>query len=246
MADVDGRRPLVTARTWVLAAGAATAALTFGLAVGLRDRDALVLTIALGIAVAATVRLPRLGGAALAVLLVDVLAWMWLALISHIQHDDPAAAIVVSGLLTISSVAGLAALLVQVLSRGSEPRRRRVTRPFLGAAFGLAWGVTATIVVAVAPSMVEVPQGGPGRLVVSMKNSRFTTDRMEARPGWIRVVVANPDLFWHTWTVPDLDVDVTVPVGSVREADVFLRPGRYDYVCRVPGHSRMQGVLVVT
>jgi hypothetical protein len=61
----------------------------------------------------------------------------------------------------------------------------------------------------------------------------------------VTIVVANPDLFWHTFTVPDLHIDITVPVGSVREAAAKLRPGRYVYVCRVPGHNRMHGVLVV-
>jgi hypothetical protein len=105
--------------------------------------------------------------------------------------------------------------------------------------------VAAVVVVAVAPSMVATPKGGPGRVVISMKNSKFSTNHLESRDGWVTLVVANPDLFWHTFTVPDLDIDVTVPVGSVREAAAKLPVGDYQYVCRVPGHSRMLGVLVV-
>jgi hypothetical protein len=211
--------------------------------VGLRDRDALLLTLGLGLAVGVSMRWPRLGAVALAILFVDVAAWMGLALWSHVGHDDPVASIVVSGLLTYSAVVGLVALAVQ-LRRGEE-RAHAGRRPFLAAALGLAWGVTATGVVAAAPSMVDVPEGGEGRLVVSMRNSRFSTERLETEPGWVTVVVANPDLFWHTFTVPDLDFDIALPVGTVREASLHLRPGRYEYVCRVPGHSRMVGVLVV-
>lgn len=231
------------ARRVALIAGAATAALTFGLGVGLRDRDALLLTLGLGIAVAMSIRWPRLGALALAVLLLDVTVWMGLALWSHVGRDDPVASMVVSGLLTYSSVVGLVALVVQF--RRGEERAHAGRRPFLAAALGLAWGVAATGVVAAAPSMVELPEAGEGRLVISIRNSKFSTDRLRSDPGWVTVVVANPDLFWHTFTVPDLDFDIALPVGTVREASLRLDPGEYEYLCRVPGHSRMVGVLVV-
>jgi hypothetical protein len=226
-------------------AGAATAALTFGLAIGLRDRDALLLTVGLGLALGMTLRWRRLGAAALAVLLADVAVWMGLALLSHVGHDDPLASVVLSGLLFSSSVIGLVTMTVAWFESTSAPKARRRTRPGLGAALGLAWGVVAVIVVAVAPSMVEVPRAKEGELVISIRNSRFSTKRLEAHTGFTTLVVANPDLFWHTFTVPDLKIDVTVPVGSVRKASLLLKPGRFDYVCRVPGHNKMIGVLVV-
>jgi hypothetical protein len=236
------------ARRVALVAGAATTALTFGLAVGLRDRDALVLTLALALALVVTTRRALLGGLALGALLLDVAAWMGLAFVSHLGHDDPKASVVLSALLVASSSVGFAALVISLGSRldhEDTPGPPRRPRPSLGAAFGLAWGLAAVVVVAMAPSMVAVPKGGEGRVVISMRNSRFTTNHLESKPGWVTLVVANPDLFWHTFTVPDLDIDIAVPVGSVREAAAKLPVGRYQYVCRVPGHSRMLGVLVV-
>jgi hypothetical protein len=236
------------ARRVALVAGAGTTAMTFGLAVGLRDRDALVLTIALAVALVVTTRRPLLGGLALGVLLLDVAAWMGLAFISHLGHDDPTASVILSALLVVSSTVGFGALVMSLgarLDHDDKPSPPRRPRPSLGAAFGLAWGLTAVVVVAAAPSMVAVPRGGEGRVVISMRNSRFSADRLESRAGWVTLVVANPDLFWHTFTVPDLDIDVTVPVGSVREAAAKLPIGSYQYVCRVPGHGRMLGVLVV-
>jgi plastocyanin len=237
----------LTGPAWraTVVAGAATAALTFGLAVGLRDRDALLLTLGLGIALGMTLRWRRLGAAALAVLLADVAAWMGLALLSHVGHDDPVASVLLSGLLFASAATGLVTMMVAFFEWTTPAKQRRRTRPGLGAALGLAWGVVAVIVVAVAPSMTAVPKAKEGELVISIRNSRFSTDKLEAKPGFTTLVVANPDLFWHTFTVPDLDIDVTVPVGSVREATLRLRTGRYDFVCRVPGHNKMVGVLVV-
>lgn len=236
------------ARRVALVAGAATTALTFGLAVGLRDRDALILTVALGLALVVATRRPLLGGLALGVLLLDVAAWMGLAFVSHLGNADPTAAVLISALLVTSSSVGFAALVVSLgerLDHDDAPQTSRRPRPSLGAGFGLLWGLAAVAVVAAAPSMVAVPKGGPGRLVVGIRNSRFTTEGLAAKAGRVTLVVANPDLFWHTFTVPDLDIDVTVPVGSVRETTATLPVGEYQYVCRVPGHSRMLGVLVV-
>jgi hypothetical protein len=235
-----------SARRVAVVAGAATAALTFGLAVGLHDRDALLLTVGIAIAVGLTLRWRLLGGVVLAVLLADVTGWMGLAFASHLRHDDPFASSVVSALLVISSVTGLAALGVLAFSRrGEPPAPRRQPRPALAAALGLTWGAVAAVVVGLAPSAVSIPAAKPGQLVVGIKNSRFTSDALRSRSGWVTIVVANPDLFWHTFTVPDLHIDITVPVGSVRQAAAKLAPGRYEYVCRVPGHNRMHGVLVV-
>jgi hypothetical protein len=239
----DGR-----ARRAALLAGGGTAALTFGLAVALRDRDAFVLTVALALAVAVASRKPLLGGLALAALFLDVAAWMGLALFSHLGHDDPAASVVLSLLLVVAAVAGFAALVVWLAETDHDHGAARPTRrprPPVGAAFGLAWGLAAVTVIAIAPSMTGTPKGGEGRVVISIKNSRFSTGHLESRPGWVTLVVANPDLFWHTFTVPDLQIDVTVPVGSVREAAAKLPVGEWQYVCRVPGHSRMLGTLVV-
>ncbi|MDQ1373544.1 MAG: hypothetical protein QOJ09_882 [Actinomycetota bacterium] len=169
------------ARRVAAVAGAATAALTFGLALGLHDRDALLLTVGLGLAVGLAVRRPMLGGVALAVLLVDVAAWMGLALLSHLRHDDAVASLVISLLLVVSSVAGLAALAVEALSRGGVGAARRPARPFLAAVLGVGWGVAAAVVVAVAPSAVNVPVATRDRLVVSIKNSRFSTEEMQGR-----------------------------------------------------------------
>jgi plastocyanin len=159
-------------------------------------------------------------------------------------HDDPLTSVVLSALLFSSSFIGLVTMLVAYFEWTSARERRR-GRPGIAAALGLAWGAVAMVVVAVAPSMVDVPEAKEGELVVSIRNSRFSTSRLEAHTGFTTLVVANPDLFWHTFTVPDLDIDVTVPVGSVRKASLLLKPGTYQYVCRVPGHNKMIGDLVV-
>jgi hypothetical protein len=215
--------------------------------VGLRDRDALILTVGLAIAVVAALPWRRVGAVALAILLADVAGWMGLALASHLRNGDSFTSIVLSALLVTSSAVGLAALAWDGFGWRRTPARsgRGTARPGLAAVTGLAWGVVAAVVVAVAPSMVAVPAAREGRLVVSIRNSRFSSRTLQTRAGLTTIVVANPDLFWHTFTVPDLHIDITVPVGSVRDAAANLPAGRYDFVCRVPGHNQMTGILVV-
>ena len=60
------------------------------------------------------------------------------------------------------------------------------------------------------------------------------------------VAVRNRDLFWHTFTIDTLGVDITAPVG-VRSASFEAEPGTYEFYCRIPGHATlgMRGTLTV-
>jgi plastocyanin len=63
----------------------------------------------------------------------------------------------------------------------------------------------------------------------------------------VTVAVRNRDLFWHTFTIDRLGVDVRAPVGSLRTASFEAEPGTYSYYCRIPGHAAlgMRGTLTV-
>jgi plastocyanin len=63
----------------------------------------------------------------------------------------------------------------------------------------------------------------------------------------VTVAVRNRDLFWHTFTIDALGVDVAVPVGRLRSASFEARPGTYSYYCRIPGHETlgMRGTITV-
>ena len=61
------------------------------------------------------------------------------------------------------------------------------------------------------------------------------------------MAVRNRDLFWHTFTIDALGVDVTAPVGRLRSVTFEARPGTYSYYCRIPGHATlgMRGTITV-
>ena len=80
------------------------------------------------------------------------------------------------------------------------------------------------------------------------ENVAFSDDVLVVSSGEITVEVANRDLFWHTFTVEDLGVDLRVPVGAERIVAFDAPPGTYQYICAIPGHPEagMKGSLIVT
>ena len=82
----------------------------------------------------------------------------------------------------------------------------------------------------------------------------------------ITIVLRNDDPIDHEWIVGDAAVherhrtgtepvhgarptEVTIPAGTSKETTVtFATPGRYQYICHLPGHEAygMVGTLVVT
>ena len=70
---------------------------------------------------------------------------------------------------------------------------------------------------------------------------------LRAGAGRVTVAVRNRDLFWHTFTIDRLGVEVRSPVGRLRTATFEARPGRYSFYCAIPGHATlgMRGTLTV-
>ena len=80
-----------------------------------------------------------------------------------------------------------------------------------------------------------------------MRDTRYSTTRLDASAGQISVRMTNDDLFWHTFTITGRGVDLKVPLGASRRATFELPAGVYEFYCRVPGHRQggMHGSLVV-
>jgi plastocyanin len=58
--------------------------------------------------------------------------------------------------------------------------------------------------------------------------------------------IENRDGIRHTFTIPELGVDVEVPAFKTRRVSIDAGPGSYRVICTVPGHETMTGTLVVT
>src|SRR5947207_1507108 len=87
-----------------------------------------------------------------------------------------------------------------------------------------------------------------GVIRVEMRNTAFLQKTLDGRSGSISVAVVNHDLFWHTFTIDALHVNVDVPIGANRRVAFNAPPGNYEFYCRVPGHraAGMHGILTVS
>jgi len=139
------------------------------------------------------------------------------------------------------SIVGLVAVIVTFL------RRAPVARPFgrTVAAIAIAAGV-----VAIASAGSPAPAQAAAQLSatrIETKDTAYSTRDLTAPAGEIRIEMLNNDLFWHTFTIDALGVDLRVPLSGRRAAVFTAAPGVYQYYCAIPGHaaSGMRGTLTV-
>lgn len=87
----------------------------------------------------------------------------------------------------------------------------------------------------------------PADLAVVAENLAFSESELTAPAGSLTVSLENRDLFWHTFTIDELGVELRVPVGAEMTVDFDAPPGEYTFFCSVPGHPEagMVGTLVV-
>ena len=128
----------------------------------------------------------------------------------------------------------------------------------LVAALAAAVGVAATVAWAAARA------GGPAE--IGIRYSRFTPAAITVTAGQpVDIVLRNDDPIDHEWIVGDAGVherhrtgtepvhdaratEVSVPAGETRTTTVtFPAPGRYAFICHLPGHEAygMVGTVVV-
>lgn len=79
------------------------------------------------------------------------------------------------------------------------------------------------------------------------ENVAYSETEIATGPGHVSLSLANRDLFWHTFTIEELDVDLRVPLSATMTVTFEAPPGEYRYFCDIPGHVQagMEGLLVV-
>ena len=211
----------------MLAGGLASAFLVFA-AIN-RDVEAAAFGVFTVVGLAATLfRRGLVGRVALGLLAVDTLAWMVPAAVVNVTNGDAVRGVAVPATLVVFSLGLL--LLV------------------LGVALRLVVGVAgAAVAVTLIGLLVATADDDPqpvASATVTMRNVAFTPEKIEAMGS---VAVRNRDLFWHTFTVEALDLEVAVPTGATRVITLEAPPGIYDFVCAIPGHegAGMKGIITL-
>jgi plastocyanin len=226
-------------------AALANAVVLFGYGLTRGDREALGFAVVMLVGVGLLrVGTGLLGLLVLAALFVNVQAWMFPAANGNATYRVglvdlliPASLVAFSLAGFIGAVAGLVHLRDPAAGRGAAAPTGIVAVVFIFASLGLVWAMTDA-------ELQVVPEGA---LEIETTNVAFVPDTLRATGGEVTVAVRNRDLFWHTFTVDALGVDVRAPVGRLRTATFEAQPGTYSYYCRIPGHEAlgMRGTLTV-
>jgi plastocyanin len=179
----------------------------------------------------------------------DVAFWMVPAAVSNATSHQSLGSIIAPGILGTTAVVGLIGAAGFLLSRGNQAAGRVVAPIVAGAALAVILALTAWATIFPSPASGEGQGGGlrAGDLVISATNARFSTTTLTADAGTVTVDFTNNDLFWHTFTVPALGVDIRAPVKGQRRVSFHAAAGTYEFFCAIPGHKQigMRGTLVI-
>ena len=206
------------------------------------DREALALGVAclVGLALLSRRRTSIVGLVLLGLLFAAVAFFTATAGVSNATNGEAGSTALLLSFAVIACV-GLVALAVAT-----------ARRPTLGQPFGWALATIAVVAALVsvgsaANAPVAADAAIPSALRVRTKDTAYSTRDLVARTGEIRVDMTNADLFWHTFTIDALGVDLRVPLDGSRSVTFAAAPGVYRYYCEVPGHAQagMTGTLTV-
>ena len=233
-------------RRLAVVAALADAVVLLGYGVARGDRESLGLAVVMLVGLG-LLRVGRglLGLLVLGALFVNIQLWMLPAANGNATYRVGLVNLLIPGALVAFSLAGLIGVAAAVAHLRDPAAGRGAAAPtgvlavvFVAASLGLVWAMTGAKARAVPEGAVEV------RTV----NVAYVPRSLRVPAGKVTVAVGNRDLFWHTFTIDALKVDVRAPVGAVRSASFEARPGTYTYYCRIPGHATlgMRGTLTVT
>ena len=232
-------------RRLAVVAALADAVVLFGYGLARGDREALGLAVVMLVGLGLLrVGNGLLGLVVLAALFVNIELWMFPAANGNATYRVGLVDLLIPGSLVAFSLAGFIGAVAAIVHLHDPAAGRDAAGPtgvlavvFVVASLGLAWAMTDA-----------APQVAPaGALEVQTVNVAFRPRTLEASGGKVTVALRNRDLFWHTFTIDALRVDIRAPVGRLRAATFEARPGTYSYYCRIPGHSAlgMRGTLTV-
>jgi plastocyanin len=241
-------RPRLRRLTWrrlALVAAFANVAVFLAYGLGRGDREALAFAV-LMLAGAALLwfRPGPLALLVLGVLFVNVEVWMFPAANGNASNRVGLLDMLIPASLVAFSLAGLIGVVGAALHRRDPDAGNGVagTAGLLAVIF-----IATSLALAAVMTPARAQEAPPGALLVEARNVRFDPTTLTAQGRKVTVAVRNRDLFWHTFTVDQLKLDLKVPVGRLRTATIDAKPGTYRFYCRIPAHAAvgMHGTLVV-
>lgn len=230
----------LTWRRLVLLAGVAVTVATGLVSLLLADLEGGAVTVGFAVATLMTrVRRGTVGALGLVLVSVVTLSFMSAAAVTNIRTGSGMEAVLISaGLAAISLLAVMSALGFLLRRDSISTRGPRVSLSLAGLILvGLmSWG-----------AFTSSANGGHSDTDLVSENVAFSETNLSATAGEMTLTLENKDLFWHTFTITELDVDLWVPVGARLAVSFDAPPGVYEFFCAIPGHREagMVGTLRV-
>jgi plastocyanin len=216
----------------------------------LRDRLplGLAVVIALGLGLL-NFRSGLLGDILLALIFADTTVWTLSAALVNIVHGEEFMRLVFPAALGAISIVGVIAA-VAILVWRKHPKAGSEAAYYVGLI------AIAFFVLAVSTGFIsgqgqqpkeQVNALSANALKLQIENMAFTTTELVANHGQVTLDIDNHDLWWHTFTIEELNVDVKLPSNGRQEITFAAKPGKYTFYCAIPGHKMagMQGTLIV-
>lgn len=159
--------------------------------------------------------------------------------IDELAHPESAPAFILTLLAVTSASVAIVAGLAVFWDWSSKPVRKVA----LGSAVVVFTGAVMSSVVA-AGTLSEQPLASD--VVVVAEGIAWSQPDVVLEPEHSGVWVDNRDGVRHSFTLPELGVDLDIPALKGRRIDLSPPPGTYQIICTVPGHETMTGSLLVS
>ncbi|MCA1552830.1 MAG: cupredoxin domain-containing protein [Chloroflexi bacterium] len=212
----------------------------------LRDRLPLGLAVLLGVGLEALhFRRWWLGVLLLGGVFADTVVWTLSAALSNaVQGEEFVRLLIPASLAAISSAGVIAAATVLIHRKNWERGGRPVRVVMLGA---LLFFVAMMGAGAVSAGRQPTTTAASAALALRTENLGFSTAELSAPSGQVTVNVDNRDVWWHTFTIDALHVDLQIPSSGKRQVTFNAPAGTYAFYCAIPGHAAlgMRGTLTV-
>lgn len=235
----ESRRSLLDWQRLVIVSGLLAAATTGSAAVYLTDIEGGIVTLVFAVSTwLFRSERRRLGMIGLVLVSSVTLYFMGTAAVTNVGGWAGAEGVLISLGLSAASMLVISAVVGWVLRTDSGSTGPWVAIGVVGVAFAVP---------VVAGVLENEPQRASAGIELTAENVAFDQTELSAPAGEVTVSLENEDLFWHTFTVEELDVDLRVPVSAEMTVTFDAPPGEYRFFCDIPGHPEagMEGTLTI-
>ena len=216
-------------------------------ALALFEDDRLAAALAVIVLLGLTLRHTRfrlLGSLVLLILLADQSLYTAVATFNGVMHGTGVAATLMPALIAATALTGVIAA-IGTLWRRHDPMAGQGRAPWVALTVGV---LCLGLLGASAVTARQAPAtAAPSDLSLDTANMAYSHSDLVVRSGTVTLEMSNRDLFWHTFTVDELGVDLLVAENDTKQTTFDAPPGIYEFYCAIPGHTAlgMKGTLVV-